>query len=268
MPHTRLVDLTGADMFADGITLWSVNLRVGNDAALGTGTLTVNGGTLGTTAATTVADVVTLDADLVYSGSSSLTLTGAVGQSGTRGLTLSPTTATTTLTLRGANTDTGPTAAINPLQAANGPVAGSLTVSGANGSAALASGFTFNGGGTLTPDDSAAGANNNDRGDAAPVTISAGTELVTYGPNGVRPLLLASGEFAAALTSGTTMSDNVRLAVTAPTQANAVVIATPTPFTGSVSTPTAAAGTVPNTSAAPGPGRGGTGVRRCRGRVL
>ena len=114
-----------------------------------------------------------------------MTLTGAITEGGTpRGLTLLNN-SSVTLTLQGTNTYSGPTTiAINDRMSANGPAIGSLTFSGANGSALNSSSFTFNGGGTLTFDNSAAGANNNNRiGDAAPIVISGGT-LVMNGANG------------------------------------------------------------------------------------
>lgn len=270
-----------------------------------------------------------------------------------------------TLILQGVNTYTGPTNSVVNLRiSTNGPAVGSLTFSGANGSSNLSSGFTFNGGSTLTLDNAAAGANNDDRiGNSAPVTISGGTlvvnganggatvenigsftgsgsvfvtmnagtagntgttlqadslvrsnraqflfransanfggpiganvanlafdsipalfggggaagtttisiipfaiggitttstgtDLVTYGANGVRPLSTTANEYATAITDGSTTLDNARLtaatAITLPTQINALVVASATPFTGSTSTLTLANGTLLNTSA-------------------
>lgn len=78
-------------------------------------------------------------------------------------------------------------------------------------------------------------------------------DLVTYGPNGVRPLSLAAGEYATSINSGTVSTDNVRMSapspVTAPTTINALVVDTTTPFTGSTSTLTLTAGTLLNTAA-------------------
>jgi autotransporter-associated beta strand protein len=369
--YTGMIDIAGANTFGGGVTLQAGNLRIGNAAALGTGTLTVNGGTVGASATSTIANNITLNSDLVYSGFANLTTTGVISESGgARNVVLSTMTGST-LIFQGANTYTGTTTAIvSPLFSTNGPVIGSLTMSGANGSAALSSGFTFNGGGTLTLDNSAAGANNDNRiGNSAPVAISGGTfvlnganggatledigvfsgngstfvtinagtagntgttlqadtlvrqnrgqfnfrgnnasfgaplaanvanlvfdtaptltggggaagtttisilpyatggittgsvgtDLVTYGANGIRPLSTTANEYATTITSGSTTADNVRLsavdaaAVTAPTQINALVIATTTPFTGSTSTLTVNSGTVLNASAAPIP---------------
>jgi autotransporter-associated beta strand protein len=83
-------------------------------------------------------------------------------------------------------------------------------------------------------------------------TAGAGTDLVTYGGIGIRPL--SPSEYAATIVSGASTTDNVRLAaasaITASTTVNALVIATPTPFTGSTGTLTVTSGTVLNTSAA------------------
>lgn len=364
-PFTGLVDLTGANIYGSGTDLQAGNLRVGNATALGTGTLRITGGTLGATTTTTIANPVLVNAtNLVYSGFANLTLTGVIGEIGTSGVTLSSMTGST-LILQGTNTYTGPTnTVVNPRISSNGPTVGNLTFSGANGSSNLSSGFTFNGGGTLTLDNSAAGANNDDRiGNSAPVTISGGTlvvnganggatvenigsftgsgsvfvtmnagttgntgttlqadslvrsnraqflfransanfggpiganvanlafdsipalfggggaagtttisiipyaiggittgstgtDLVTYGANGVRPLSTTANEYATTITDGSTTLNNVRLnaatAITLPTQINALVIASTTPFTGSTSTLTLANGTLLNTSA-------------------
>lgn len=363
--YTGLVDLTGANSYGGGTDLQAGNLRVGNATALGSGPLRVTGGTLGATATTTIANPVVVNAtNLVYSGTANLTLTGVISQVGVSGLTISTITGST-LILQGTNTYTGATnSALNPRFSGNGPGIGSLTLSGANGSSNLSSGFTFSGGGTLTLDNSVASANNDNRiGNSAPVTISGGTfvlnganggatlenigsftgsgsvfvtmnagttgntgatlqadsltrsnraqflfransasfgapiaanvanlifdsapalvggggaagtttisiipfaiggitttstgtDLVTYGANGVRPLSTTANEYATTITDGSTTLDNARLtaatAITLPTQVNALVVASTTPFTGSTSILTLANGTLLNTSA-------------------
>jgi fibronectin-binding autotransporter adhesin len=185
-PFTQYVDLTAANTYGGGTTLTAGNLRVGNATALGTGALTINGGTVGATTATTIGNGVVLGAaDFVYGGTANLTLTGAITEGGTpRGLTLLSNSATT-LILQGANTYSGPTLSdINHRMSNNSPAVGSLTFSGANGSALNSSSFTFNGGGTLTLDNSVSGANNDNRiGNSAPIVISGGT-FVVNGANG------------------------------------------------------------------------------------
>lgn len=357
-PFTGLIDLTAANTFGGGVTLQSGNLRVGDAMALGSGSLVINGGTIGATSTTSIANNITLNADLVYSGFADLTMTGAISESSARNLVISSM-SSNTLTLQGTNTYTGSTSiVVNSQASANPAPIGNLTLSGPNGSAALSSGFTIGGGGVFFLDNSAVGANNNNRvGDGAPITISGGSlifnganggatlenvgtisgrgsvvvelnagapantgttlradtlsrlnrgqftfsgnstdygvplganvanlifdtaptltggggaagtttisilpyavanmvasgaNLVTYGANGVRPLSASAGEYAATIVSGTTTANNVRLAsttpaITAPTQINALVINTTTPFTGSTSILTVASGTV------------------------
>jgi autotransporter-associated beta strand protein len=79
-------------------------------------------------------------------------------------------------------------------------------------------------------------------------TATNGSDLVTYGANGVRPLSAAAGEYATTIASGTATADNARLttaqAITADTTINALVLATNTPFTGSTARLTVASGTV------------------------
>ena len=166
--YTGLVDLTAANTFSGGVTLQAGNLRVGTATALGSGALTVNGGTIGATTATTIGNAVNLNADFVYSGFASLTLTGVISESGgPRRLVVSSMTAST-LTLQGANTYSGETLIeVNSRFSNNDPVVGSLTFSGANGSALNSSNFTINGGGTLALDNNAARGNNNRIGNGA-----------------------------------------------------------------------------------------------------
>lgn len=369
-PFTGVIDMTGANSFSGGVTLQNGNLRVGAATSLGSGVFTVRGGTLGaTTSNVTVANNVTLEADLVYSGfGGNLTLTGGISESGgSRGLTLK-TVGSGQLFLQGTNTYSGPTSIVlSPkngiIESSSAPI-GRLTLRGPNGTAALSSAFSINAGGAVTLDNSASGANNNNRiGDSTPITfaggsfflvggngtsttenvgamsgagrvaitVNAGTtgntgttlqadsltrlgrsqflfrgnnanfgspigpnvanlifdtapaltggggapgsttmsiipyaagaitaadesnasDLVTYGPNGIRPLSTAAGEYASTIVSGTTTAANVRLtsagAVTAPTQINALVIATSgTAFVSSNSTLTLASGTLVN----------------------
>ncbi len=365
LSFTGFVDLTAANSFLGGVSLFGGNLRVGNATALGSGTLTIGGGTLGATTTTTLANPVVLNADLVYNGFGTLTLTGDISENGSRGLVISAQ-SNSTLTLQGTSTYTGATVAIvNPVNISNSPTGGNLTLSGPNGTAALSSAFVFNAASNLTLDNATAGSNNNNRiGDSAPVTISGGTltlvgansgatledigglsgrgsvfvtvtasttgntgttlqsdsltrldraqfnfrgsstafggplaanvanlifdvapaltggggaagtttisiipyavggftstttgtDLVTYGPNGIRPLSTTANEYATAITSGSTTANNVRLtaaqAITAPTQINALLIATGTPFTGSTSSLTVDSGLIFNTSTA------------------
>jgi hypothetical protein len=213
--YTGLVDIIGANTFGGGVVLQSGNLRVGNAMALGMGTLTVNGGTIGASAATTIANNVTLNEDFVYNGFDNLTLTGVISESGgTRNVVLSAMTASR-LILQGTNTYTGSTdIVVNPRIFAIAPCAGRLTFSGPNGSALLSSGFNVAGagvvgGGALTLDNSIAGGNNNNRiGDNAPVRIS-GASLVLIGANGGATLedigvLSGRGSVVVTLDAGTT----------------------------------------------------------------
>jgi fibronectin-binding autotransporter adhesin len=102
---TGTMTLTGANTYTGGTTLNDGGLVVGNNAALGTGALTVGDATkLDASTATTLANSVLLNADLTVLGSNNLTLNGSI--SGTGALTKE---GAATLTLNGTNTYTGGT---------------------------------------------------------------------------------------------------------------------------------------------------------------
>lgn len=83
--------LSGANTYSGGTTLNAGTLAVGNDSALGTGTLTANGGTLSATGAPrTLSNAVTAAGDFTIGGAQDLTLSGAIDLGGgTRTVTVS-----------------------------------------------------------------------------------------------------------------------------------------------------------------------------------
>ncbi len=151
-----------ANTYSGGTTLSAGTLVVGDNAALGMGTLTVKGGTLSATGgALSLANTVTLGGNFTVGGSQALTFTGAVTLTGSRTITVTNTGPTTlsgsigqsaaglgltkagagTLTLSGANTYTGTTTV----------KAGTLLVNGSQAGSAVSvnSGATLAGTGTV-----------------------------------------------------------------------------------------------------------------------
>ncbi len=96
--------LSGNNTFSTGLTLSAGTLLIANSAALGTGPLIVDGGTIGADiAAQTVGNSVYLAATLAVTGNFDLSLTGPIDGPG--GIIKN---GPTTLTLSGANTFAGP----------------------------------------------------------------------------------------------------------------------------------------------------------------
>ena len=80
---TGRLTLSGANTFTGGATLNAGALAIGDDAALGTGTLAVNGGALEADGGPrTVANAVNVNADFTVSGTQALDLSGPVDLGG------------------------------------------------------------------------------------------------------------------------------------------------------------------------------------------
>jgi len=91
-----LLILSNSNTYSGITTLSSGTLAAGNNSALGTGTLTLNGGTLRADgAAVSLANAVTIAANSTIAGSLNLTLTGSTSLTGTRTLTVTNTATTT-----------------------------------------------------------------------------------------------------------------------------------------------------------------------------
>ncbi len=86
---TGELSLTGANTFAGGLTLQGATLGLGNAAALGTGTFTIQGGAIDNTsgAALTIANAETWNSNFTFVGTNSLTLSGAIALNGTETVT-------------------------------------------------------------------------------------------------------------------------------------------------------------------------------------
>jgi autotransporter-associated beta strand protein len=182
-----IFSLTGANTFTGGVTLQAGILQLGNATALGTGTLTVNGGSLRFSLASTIANNVTLNNTLtiangtgILNATSSATLTGIL--SGNGGLSVIGYNTSSGVTLQGANTFTGAvtigSALPNPTLA--DATGGILTLSGANGAIASVPAITVGSGGTLSLAGTATTANANRIGDTTPITLNGGR--LTFNP--------------------------------------------------------------------------------------
>jgi autotransporter-associated beta strand protein len=87
--------LGGANTFGGGLTLSAGTLVLANNAALGTGTFTVNGGVVDASPAATITNAVTLGADLTFTGTANLTQgTGAIELGADRVITVNGSTLT------------------------------------------------------------------------------------------------------------------------------------------------------------------------------
>jgi len=176
------VVLAGVSTFDGGVTLAAGTLSLGSDSSgavsdgpVGTGTLTITGGTLQATATRTIANAAAFTGDFAIAGSSALTLSGAITMAAARTLTLSNSAATTMagtfapggdLTLAGAGTGTttfsGPLTIAAARTITNNATAGSqvfggtlafdadLTVAGTRALTIGAGAITLSGNRTLT----------------------------------------------------------------------------------------------------------------------
>ncbi|MGC7404479.1 autotransporter-associated beta strand repeat-containing protein [Pandoraea pneumonica] len=189
---TGVQTLTGASDFSGGTTLNAGGLIVGNNAALGTGALTVaNNTTLDSTQAVTLGNNVNLAGTLTILGSNDLTLDGILSSVG--GLTKS---GNATLTLGGNNTFSGATtvnagtlalaagASLNAAGTVDIAGGATLDLSAGNGTQTIG---TLNGAGTVNLGNvvtQLGGASNdtfsgNIAGTGSVVKIGAGTQTLT-----------------------------------------------------------------------------------------
>lgn len=151
--NAQVIALTGANTYTGGLRLMSGNLGLGNATALGTGVLTIEGGSVQMTAATAVANNVTLNSTMRFIGGTAGTFSGVL--SGNGGVIVSGTSAAPLLALTGDNTYTGATTVNSaPILTVNSPTAlGELRLAGAAGRIASST-ITVRSGGTFTIGDS------------------------------------------------------------------------------------------------------------------
>jgi autotransporter-associated beta strand protein len=157
-----LVRLGGTNTFAGGVNLTAGNLVIASNTALGSGTFSVNGGSVQfdqfSSTAFTISNPITLNSTLVLTGLNQVTTPNPVATfggpiSGAGGITLSPTNGSINFALTGANTFAGPVT-VQPLgNTVTTATFGTSTV--ATGTAAGASGFSVFGNSSLTLDNTA-----------------------------------------------------------------------------------------------------------------
>jgi autotransporter-associated beta strand protein len=157
-----VVILTGVNTYTGGTTLTAGSLYVGNNNALGTGDLTINGGNFQAKAGTvvSVANNITVNSDFAIGGNSSLTLTGDVDLGGaTRIITLNNTSDLTTLSgvvsnggLTTAGAETLTLGGVNTYTGATTIGAGSTLALNATGTIATSSGVANAGTFTIAAD--------------------------------------------------------------------------------------------------------------------
>jgi autotransporter-associated beta strand protein len=171
---TGLLALTAANTYSGGTTLGAGTIEVGNNNALGTGTLTLKSGTfMALGSAVTLPNAVTLAGGVTIGGSLGITFNGAATLTGSRTLTVTNTALTTfaaaigqsasgfgltkagtgTLVLAAANTYTGTTTISGGTLLVNGSVAGPVSVKsgGTLGGSGTTGAVTASSGGTVFP---------------------------------------------------------------------------------------------------------------------
>ena len=176
-PNVSIVQLSGAQTFSGGVVLKSGNLAVASSSALGTGALTVRGGTLSfATSGLVIGNGIVLQGELTLAslgGSGSFqNLTGVIsGATPGTGLTLRA--GAGTVSLQSASTFTGATTldyGISPQSATL--VGGTLNLGGANGSLLQTSAFHIRAGSTLQLAGNAA--TDNHVADTTPIHLRSG----------------------------------------------------------------------------------------------
>ncbi|MBK1840759.1 DUF4347 domain-containing protein [Azospirillum sp. YIM B02556] len=241
----NVLGLSGTNSYTGGTTLGSGILQFGSDAAVGTGTLTVNGGKLrgsGSTART-IANNLVLGGTMTMSGSAALTFTGSVDLGGTartvnntitESLTLSGTVSNGSLTvanggtgalvLGGTNSMTGITVSSGTLSIADAASlgtgtttlsGGTLSITGATTIAnaiAVSSGSTISNSAAATLSGVLSGAGALTKSGAGTLTLS-GTNTHTGAVTVSTGTLAAAGGSAIGDTSAVTVAGNATLSL-------------------------------------------------------
>lgn len=167
-----VVSMSVANSFAGAVTVNSGNVSIGNATSFGpaANVVTINGGTLRTSAAVTDGHNFTLNSNLFLMGTSNAGFAGPIftgAMSGSGGITYRPSTSyTANVTYQGNNTFGGAYFA-QPF----GNAVASATLSGANGAFSNVSSMTLTANQSIVLDNSATN-NNNRLNDSAPIAMN------------------------------------------------------------------------------------------------
>lgn len=166
--------LDGTNTFTGGVELVKGNLAVSNAAALGTGTITVAGGSLRTTASLTIANPINLTGSLhLTPQDSTFTISGPISGNGSLTLTSLDLSIAQSVTLSASNSYTGATIIKGARGVEVGPTkAGTLAINGPTASIASSSSYSVSDGGVLALTNTNGSANQ--LSDTAPISLSSG----------------------------------------------------------------------------------------------
>jgi len=183
-----ILALPAANAFTGGVTVSAGTLSIGNNAALGTGNLTLNGGTLVSSTAVVTTNNCLLNANSFIGGTNNLTLSGTIGLGG-HALTIN---------------NTGGTITLSGVIGTGG--SGSLVQNGVGGTLLLTAANNFTGGVTVTSGTLKTGSVNTIPAASSVTMNPANTVTATFNLNGFSQkigVLSSSGLGTAVVTLGT-----------------------------------------------------------------
>ncbi|MHA3772605.1 autotransporter-associated beta strand repeat-containing protein [Verrucomicrobiota bacterium sgz303538] len=171
--NVQSLTLSAANSFTGGVELQSGNLTVGHSGALGTGTLTVNGGTLRLlNSSVALSNPIALNTDLVISAAGGGSINGVIS-SATSGTGLVLRDSATVLSLTSASTYSGATTLDYSLSARMAAAVPSTLVLSGNGSVLSSLAINIRAGATLRLDPATSGTINR-IGDDTPIRLQGG----------------------------------------------------------------------------------------------